>query len=104
VRARWKIENEHNNVLKNHGYHFEHNFGHGGNHAGGMYCLFAVGSNTPPFRAVKIGNINKKLVVDDSTLRVEFGVSQKQAYGLRETPEIKRKALDPISLRNEPRK
>jgi hypothetical protein len=28
-RARWKIENEGNNVLKNHGYHFEHNFGHG---------------------------------------------------------------------------
>jgi len=28
-RARWKIENENNNVLKNHGYHFEHNYGHG---------------------------------------------------------------------------
>ena len=28
-RARWKIENENNNVLKNHGYHFEHNFSHG---------------------------------------------------------------------------
>ena len=28
-RARWKIENENNNVLKNHGYHLEHNFGHG---------------------------------------------------------------------------
>ena len=28
-RARWKIENENNNVLKNYGYHLEHNFGHG---------------------------------------------------------------------------
>ncbi len=28
-RARWKIENENNNTLKNKGYHFEHNFGHG---------------------------------------------------------------------------
>ncbi len=28
-RARWKIENENNNTLKNQGYHFEHNFGHG---------------------------------------------------------------------------
>ncbi len=27
-RARWKIENENNNTLKNHGYHLEHNFGH----------------------------------------------------------------------------
>jgi len=29
ARARWKIENEGNNTLKNHGYHLEHNFGHG---------------------------------------------------------------------------
>ena len=28
-RARWKIENEHNRVLKTKGYHVEHNFGHG---------------------------------------------------------------------------
>jgi hypothetical protein len=29
-RARWKVENENNNVLKTKGYHIEHNFGHGG--------------------------------------------------------------------------
>jgi hypothetical protein len=28
-RARWKIENETFNTLKNQGYRFEHNFGHG---------------------------------------------------------------------------
>ena len=28
-RARWKIENETFNVIKNNGYHLEHNFGHG---------------------------------------------------------------------------
>ena len=28
-RSRWKIENETFNTLKNFGYHFEHNFGHG---------------------------------------------------------------------------
>lgn len=28
-RSRWKVENEGFNVLKNHGYHFEHNYGHG---------------------------------------------------------------------------
>ncbi|MCL2130777.1 MAG: hypothetical protein FWH35_10555 [Treponema sp.] len=38
-RARWKIENEHNNVLKNHGYNLKHNFGHGEKHASEMYCL-----------------------------------------------------------------
>ena len=31
-RARWKIENENNNVIKTKGYHFEHNFGHGKQH------------------------------------------------------------------------
>ncbi|MCP4000433.1 MAG: transposase [Gammaproteobacteria bacterium] len=31
-RARWKIENETFNTLKNQGYHFEHNFGHGNKH------------------------------------------------------------------------
>ncbi len=32
ARARWRIENETFNTLKNQGYHFEHNFGHGENH------------------------------------------------------------------------
>jgi hypothetical protein len=39
ARARWKIENEHNNVLKHHGYHLEHNFGHGREHACEIYAI-----------------------------------------------------------------
>jgi hypothetical protein len=39
ARARWKIENEHNNVLKHHGYHLEHNFGHGREGACEIYVL-----------------------------------------------------------------
>ena len=31
-RARWKIENENNNILKTKGYNLEHNFGHGKKH------------------------------------------------------------------------
>jgi len=31
-RARWKSENETNNILKTKGYHLEHNFGHGQQH------------------------------------------------------------------------
>lgn len=31
-RSRWKIENETFNTLKNQGYHFEHNYGHGVHH------------------------------------------------------------------------
>jgi hypothetical protein len=39
ARARWKIENDHNNVLKNRCYNLEHNFGHGKNHAGEVFFL-----------------------------------------------------------------
>jgi hypothetical protein len=38
-RARWHIENETFNTLKNQGYHFEHNFGHGYQH---LSVVFAV--------------------------------------------------------------
>ena len=38
-RARWKIENEHNNVLKNRGYNLEHNFGHGKQHASEIFLV-----------------------------------------------------------------
>lgn len=39
-RARWKIENENNNVLKNRGYHLEHNFGHGKKHLSQLMLTF----------------------------------------------------------------
>jgi hypothetical protein len=48
-RARWKIENEHNNVLKNRGYHLEHNFGHGKQHLASLLLtmnLLAFGLHT----------------------------------------------------------
>jgi len=38
-RARWKIENETFNTLKNQGYHLEHNFGHGRNHLSLIFFL-----------------------------------------------------------------
>jgi hypothetical protein len=31
-RTRWRTENENHNILKNRGYHLEHNFGHGKQH------------------------------------------------------------------------
>lgn len=38
-RAKWKIENETFNTLKNQGYHFEHNFGHGKKHLSTVFVL-----------------------------------------------------------------
>jgi len=39
-RARWKIENEAFNTLKNQGYHLEHNFGHGDRYLSYNLLLF----------------------------------------------------------------
>ena len=42
ARARWKIENENNNVLKNRGYHLEHNFGHGKKHLSSLLAAMNI--------------------------------------------------------------
>ena len=41
-RSRWKVENEGINVLKNQGYHFEHNFGHGKKHLSNVLLCFLL--------------------------------------------------------------
>ncbi|MCD4812037.1 hypothetical protein K8R14_05615 [bacterium] len=41
-RARWKIENEGFNTLKNQGYHLEHNFGHGKKNLSYIFFLLNV--------------------------------------------------------------
>lgn len=41
-RARWKIENETFNTLKNQGYHLEHNFGHGKKNLSYIFFLLNV--------------------------------------------------------------
>lgn len=41
-RARWKIENETYNTLKNQGYQFDHNFGHGQNHLSVVFALLMM--------------------------------------------------------------
>jgi len=41
-RARWKVENETFNTLKNQGYHFEHNFGHGRQHLSVVFVLLMM--------------------------------------------------------------
>jgi hypothetical protein len=41
-RARWKIENETFNTLKNLGYNFEHNYGHGKQYLSTVLCLLML--------------------------------------------------------------
>ena len=42
ARARWRIENETFNTLKNQGYHFEHNFGHGYQHLSVVFATLMM--------------------------------------------------------------
>ena len=42
ARARWRIENETFNTLKNQGYHFEHNFGHGYQNLSVVFALLMM--------------------------------------------------------------
>lgn len=41
-RGRWKIENETFNTLKNQGYHYEHNYGHGEQHLSVVFALLMM--------------------------------------------------------------
>jgi hypothetical protein len=41
-RKRWKVENEGNNTLKNQGYYFDHNFGHGKKHLSAVIATLIV--------------------------------------------------------------
>jgi hypothetical protein len=61
-RSRWKVENEGFNVLKNRGYNFEHNYGHGQQHLSMVLStllllafLFhtALGLSCPTYRTIR---------------------------------------------------
>jgi len=41
-RARWKIENETFNPLKNQGYHYEHNYGHGQQYLSVVFAMLMM--------------------------------------------------------------
>jgi hypothetical protein len=41
-RARWKIENETFNTLKNQGHHFDHNYGHGEQHLSVVFAMLMM--------------------------------------------------------------
>ena len=41
-RARWKVENETFNTLKNQGYHLEHNYGHGKKHLSTVFATLMM--------------------------------------------------------------
>ncbi len=70
-RARWKIENENNNILKKKGYHVEHNFGHGQENLSSLLLTF----NLLAFLFHTVFELNNKLyklIRDDLPSRKTF--------------------------------
>jgi hypothetical protein len=70
-RARWKVENENNNVLKTKGYNLEHNFGHRGKHLSSLLLTF----NLLAFlfhTVLEIGDKKYKLIRDELPTRKTF--------------------------------
>jgi hypothetical protein len=82
-RARWKIENESFNVLKNHGYELEHNFGHGKNHLAMTLAalnMLAFAWHTildllePPWRRAREASEKRKTFFNDLAAITSFAI------------------------------
>ena len=76
-RARWKIENENNNVLKNQGYHLEHNYGHGSHYLSSVLvtllllaflCQTALQLTDSVYQRVRAELGTRKMFFDDIRL------------------------------------
>lgn len=70
-RSKWKVENEHFNIQKNHGYELEHNFGHGKKNLSHIFYLL----NLLAFVVHKIierGDSQYRQCFDDGISRREF--------------------------------
>lgn len=75
-RSRWKIENETFNTLKNQGYHFEHNYGHGVQHLATNLALLM-------FLAFLVDQIQQRCCKTFQRLRAGLGAKTKLWEALR---------------------
>lgn len=75
-RSRWKIENETFNTLKNQGYHFEHNYGHGVQHLATNLALLM-------FLAFLVDQIQQRCCQTFQRLRTGLGSKTKLGEALR---------------------
>lgn len=103
-RARWRIENETFNTLKNQGYHFEHNYGHGYQHLSVVFAVlmmlaFLVDQVQqmccPLFQAVwaKLGSKRRlwermRALFDDYALASMRQLYEALFYGWQKTPPV----------------
>lgn len=80
-RARWKIENETFNTLKNLGYNFEHNYGHGKKYLSTILCLLMLlvflidqvqGIACSLFKAVKKRAGSKRGIWENMRVLIQF--------------------------------
>jgi hypothetical protein len=82
-RTRWKIENEGFNVMKNHGYAFEHNFGH-----------------RHRFLAMMLASLNLLAFAWHTATRIDRAALDRRARGRRKANQLLRSSRHPHRLRN----
>jgi Transposase DDE domain len=103
-RARWRIENETFNTLKNQGYHFEHNCGHGYQHLSVVFAVLMILAFLvdqvqqmccPLFQAVwaKLGSKRRlwermRALFDDYALESMRHLFEALLYGLKKSTPI----------------
>lgn len=103
-RARWRIENETFNTLKNQGYHFEHNYGHGYQHLSVVFAILMMLAFfvdqvqqlcCPLFQAVwaKLGSKRRlwekmRALFSDYALASMRQLFEALLYGLKKPPPI----------------
>ena len=79
ARARWKIENECFNTLKNHGYNIEHNYGHGQQYLSstlaGLMLLAFLTDQLQQHACQLYKTVRKTLCVQKSWLAEQYGCS-----------------------------
>lgn len=80
-RKRWKVENEGNNTLKNQGYYFDHNYGHGKKHLSAVIATLIVFSF--------LVHTVLRLVGQDGIVAV-----QKECYARKKCMNILRSAIE----------
>jgi hypothetical protein len=99
ARARWKIENETFNTLKNQGYYFEHNFGHGQNFLASNFAILM-------FLAFTIDQIQQwgctffKAVYRNLRTKLKLWEILRAVFKIIEIPDMKTAFINIASLFN----
>ena len=97
ARARWKIENETFNTLKNQGYNFEHNFGHGKQFLASNFALLMFLAFTVD-QIQQIGCKIFKCIYTQIKTKIKIWESLRAVFKIVDIPDMKTAFFNIIQL------